>query len=127
MAIISVSIDEETLAEADRAVGKLGFGNRSEVFRKGVKSLISELRETEGIPENSNAVMVVIHEEAHEDEITRVKHSFDEIITTQTHTKLDEKHCLEVFVLKGEGKRIGGFARAISSNRRVKYSKLVRP
>jgi len=127
MAIISVSIDEETLAEADRAVGKLGFGNRSEVFRKGVTALLAEMRASEGLPDNANAVLIAIHREVHEDEVTHLKHRFERIITMQTHTKLDEEHCLEIFVLKGRGKTMGEFAGALASNKRIKYSKLVRP
>ncbi len=127
MAIVSVSIDEETLGEADKAVETLGFGNRSDVFRKGVKTLLAEMRTSEGLPANANAVLIAIHREAHEDEITRVKHMFEKIITMQTHTKLDDEHCLEIFVLKGDGKKVGQLAEAFASNKKIKYSKLVRP
>ncbi|MFH1470983.1 MAG: CopG family ribbon-helix-helix protein [Candidatus Micrarchaeota archaeon] len=127
MAIISVSIDEETLEEADSAVGKLGFGSRSDVFRKGVKTLLAEMKADENLPANANAVLIVIHREAHEDEVTRLKHTFEEIVTMQTHSKLDDEHCLEIFVLKGEGKRISKLAGTFASNKKIKYSKLVRP
>ncbi|MCX6777559.1 MAG: CopG family ribbon-helix-helix protein [Candidatus Micrarchaeota archaeon] len=127
MAIISVSIDAETLAEADAAVEALGLCSRSDVFRKGVKNFVSEMRRPESLPSSANAVLVVMHAEGHEDEVTDLKHDFEQVIIMQTHTKLDERHCLEIFVLKGNGKRIAAFANAISSNRHVKYSKLVLP
>ncbi len=127
MVIISVSIDEETLAEADRAVRKLGFGNRSDVFRKGVKTLVAEMTASEGLPANANAVLIAMHHEHYEGEVTSLKHKFEEIITMQTHTRLDDEHCLEIFVLKGDGGRIGEFASMFSSNKRIKYSKLVKP
>jgi len=127
MTIISVSIDPETLTEADEAVKALGLGSRSDVFRKGVKSFVSELKRAERIPENANGVLIAIHEESREDEITEIKHRFEDVITMQTHTKLDARHCLEIFVLKGDGKKIGALASALNSNRHVKYAKLVVP
>jgi len=127
MAIISVSIDSETLAEADKAVEALGLGSRSDIFRKGVKSFVSETRKPDSLPKSANAVLIVMHEEGHEDEVTRLKHDYEQVVTMQTHTKLDRRHCLEIFVLKGNGKKIAEFSNAISSNRKVKYSKLVLP
>ena len=127
MAIVSVSIDDETLGEADKAVEMLGFGNRSDVFRKGVKTLLAEMKTSEGLPANANAVLIAIHREDYEDEITRVKHRFEKIITMQTHTKLDDEHCLEIFVLKGDGKQVGELSVALASNKKIRYSKLVRP
>ena len=126
MVIVSVSIDGETLAEADKAVEKLGFGNRSDVFRKGVKTLLAEMKAGDDLPPSLNAVLIAIHREAYEDEITRLKHRFEGIITMQTHTKLDEEHCLEIFVLRGDGGKVGELAAALASNKKIKYSKLVR-
>lgn len=127
MPIVSVSIDEETLREADEAVERLGFGNRSDLFRKGVKNLVAELRQNSKLSKETNAVLIVMHEESREDEITSLKHSFESVITMQTHTKLDGNHCLELFVLKGDGGRIGKFAEAVHANKHMHYSKLFLP
>jgi CopG family nickel-responsive transcriptional regulator len=127
MPIVSISIDVETLREADEAVEKLGFGNRSDLFRKGVKNVVAELRQNSRLAKETNAVLIVMHEESREGEITSLKHSFESVITMQTHTKLDERHCLELFVLKGDGERIGKFAEAVYVNKHMRYSKLFLP
>jgi CopG family transcriptional regulator, nickel-responsive regulator len=127
MPIISVSIDEKTLSEADDAVERLGFGNRSDLFRKGVKTIVAEVHQSAKLPKEANAVLIVMHEEEYEGEITKLKHRFEDVVTMQTHTKLDAHHCLEVFVLKGSGERISKFSLEVNSNKRMRYSKLFVP
>ena len=125
MAIISISVDSETLREADDVAMALGLGSRSEVFRKGVKSFVSDVWRAGSVPKTADAVLVLMHYEEHEAELTKLKHAYEDIVRVQTHTNIDPRRCLEVFVLKGSGRKIAEFAKALSSSRRVKYSKLV--
>ena len=127
MAVISVSIDGETLKAADEAIRVAGFRNRSDLFRKGVKEVAAEVRRGAGLGKEASCVLVMVHEERHEAGITPLKHEFEDVIAMQTHSKLDEKNCLEIFVLKGNGKRIGEFANRARADKRMGYVKLVAP
>lgn len=127
MPIVSVSLDDGTLKAADDAAKLGGYGNRSAVFRKGILAVASEAKRNAGLPGRANAVLIAMHEEDFEDEVTELTHEFDEVISMRTHSKLDDRHCLEVFVLKGSGKAIQKLADALYANKRVKYAKLVVP
>ncbi|MEM4253052.1 MAG: ribbon-helix-helix domain-containing protein, partial [Candidatus Nitrosotenuis sp.] len=42
MAIVSISLNEEILAEIDKLQKGLGFSGRSEVIRAGIRTFVSE-------------------------------------------------------------------------------------
>jgi len=126
MAIISISVDDDTLKAADEAVEKMKMRNRSELFRRGVESVLSEVRQNDALPQNSDAVLIVMHDEDAEGEVTAIKHNYEKITVMQTHTHVGADKCLEVFVLKGDGKKMSAFSQELLSNRKIQYSKLVR-
>ncbi|MFA6329841.1 MAG: CopG family ribbon-helix-helix protein [Candidatus Micrarchaeia archaeon] len=126
MAIISISVDDSTLKEADEAVGKMGMRNRSELFRRGVESILSEARQNQALPANSDAVLIAVHDEDVEGEVTAIKHGYEKITVMQTHTHIGADKCLEVFVLKGDGRKMSEFSQELLANRKIKYSRLVR-
>jgi len=126
MAIISISVDDNTLNEADEAVERMGMRNRSELFRRGVESILSEARQNQALPANSDAVLIAVHEEDAEGEVTAIKHGYEKITVMQTHTHIGADKCLEIFVLKGDGRKMSEFSQALLSNRKIRYSRLVR-
>ncbi len=122
--IISISINEgdlETFANAER---RLGFANRSELLREGVKHLVAEQRDLEGLNGRVSAVGIVAHGQGGEGEIAEIKHEFEDVISTQVH---NNRHgtCLEVFVLEGSAVRVRAFTKALRQSRKVRYAKIV--
>jgi CopG family transcriptional regulator, nickel-responsive regulator len=126
MTIISISVDDATLAAADAAAEKMGMRNRSELFRRGVESILSEVRQNESLPSNADAVLIAMHDEDAEGEVTKIKHGYEKITVMQTHSHVGKDKCLEIFVLKGDGKKMAEFSQELLSNRRIRYSRLVR-
>lgn len=127
MPIISMSVDEKTLAEMGRLQERLGFSGRSEVMRAGVRKLASENREVEQLSGNIKSVLLMVHNESAEEKATEVKHSFEDIIATQVHTNLKSGKCLEIFVLDGGAARIREMVGSAQANRKVEYLKLIVP
>ena len=106
MEIISLSLDGETLSKIDEIQEKASFNGRSEMIRKAIEGLHQELIERENVKGDINAVIVVRHPHKHEHGISNISHSFDEVITTQLHNKLNNEKCLEVFHVKGDAEKI---------------------
>lgn len=127
MPIISMSMDEKTLADLDRLQMQLGFAGRSEAMRAGVKKLISENRDIDRLSGKIKSVLLMVHSTEAEQKATKVKHSFDDVISTQIHSHLKNGKCLELFVLDGEASRIKEMFREAQANRKVEYLKLVVP
>ena len=127
MPIISMSMDEKTLAEVDRLQESLGFSGRSEAMRAGVRKLISENREIGKLSGRVRSVLILVHSEAAEGKATQLKHSFEDVITTQVHSNLEKGKCLQIFVLDGQAERVKGLVRQAQADRKMDYVKLVVP
>lgn len=106
MEIISLSIDEETLAKIEDIHEKGSFNGRSELIRKAIENLHQEIARKNALEGRLNAVVVVRHPHKKESEIARISHSFDQVITTQLHSKLDSDKCLEIFHVDGPADQV---------------------
>lgn len=125
MAIISVSLSNKLLEEIDSVKDEVGFSGRSEVIRAGSRMLIEDHREKREIRGNINSVLILIHPQKSEDQVTEIKHDFEDIVDTQIHSHLPEKQCLELFILEGDAQRIIKLDQSLNQNVKFLHSKLV--
>ncbi|MFH1447464.1 MAG: CopG family ribbon-helix-helix protein [Candidatus Micrarchaeota archaeon] len=129
MVIVSISLNEELLEDLDKLQIALGMSGRSETIRAGVKMLVVDTKEKSELKGELNSILLVVHQKKAENTVTRIKHEFDDIITTQTHShlrSLSKKHkCLDIFVLEGDSTRVKKLFRAFQSSRKMDYLKLV--
>jgi CopG family transcriptional regulator, nickel-responsive regulator len=87
--------------------------------------LFEDSRKKDSLSGETSAIMVVTHDEANEAPITRVKHAFEEIVKTHIHNKISKNNCVELFLLEGDGKKIGSMAREFQKEDKLKSVKLV--
>ncbi|MFB6143832.1 MAG: CopG family ribbon-helix-helix protein [Candidatus Nanohaloarchaea archaeon] len=106
MEIISLSLDEETLDKIDEIQERASFTGRSELIRKAVENLHQEVQENQRLEGNLNAVIIARYPHRKEQEIAEIAHRFNEVITTQLHSKLDGDNCLEVFHTNGRAEDV---------------------
>ncbi len=106
MEIISLSLDEETLGKIDEIQEEASFTGRSELIRKAVENLHQEVQENQRLEGKLNAVIIARHPHMKEQEIAEIAHQFNEVITTQLHSKLDGENCLEVFHTNGRAEDV---------------------
>ncbi len=125
MPIVSISINDEMLDEVDKMMKELGFAGRSELVRAGIRSLISEERERQDLLGTLHALLLVIHNEESEQEVTKSKHTFDDLIGTHLHSKINNNKCLEIFLLSGEADKIKNMTKEFQINRKMDRVKLI--
>ena len=125
MAIVSISLKDEILAEIDKLQKELGFSGRSEVLRAGARMLIADSKEKENLEGWLNSILLLIHTQKVENIVTEIKHEFEDIISTQIHNHLREDKCLEIFVLEGDAARVKRLIRLFQTNRKIEYVKLI--
>ncbi len=129
MVIVSLSLDKELLFELDGLQDELGFSGRSETAREAIKMLVSDNKEKSKLSGRLNCVLLVIHQQKFENIISKIKHEFDDIITTQMHShlsSLSKRHrCLEIFVLEGEADKVKRLFRKFQTSGKMDYIKLV--
>jgi CopG family nickel-responsive transcriptional regulator len=125
MTIISISLNDELLKEMEKLQKELGFSGRSDVVRAGAKMLIADCKEKEQLEGSLNSVLLVIHPQNVEDTVTKIKHGFEDIISTQIHNHLRKDKCLEVFILEGDAARVKELVRMLQTSGKMDFVKLI--
>ena len=125
MAIVSVSLNEKILKEIDGLRESVGYAGRSEVIRSAVRRMVSEEREKEKLQGKIDGVILVLHDDAHTQEVSTVRHRHGGIIKTHVHSQLDSHKCLETFVVSGGSEEILEMEKSLKASRKLELVKLI--
>lgn len=125
MTIVSVSLNEDILIEIDKLQKSLGFSGRSEIVRAGIRNLLAEEKDRQNLSGHLFAVLLAIHDEKSDDQVTEMGHGYDKLITTHIHNKIDGDRCLEIFMLKGDAEEIKDMTKKFKSNKKMDHVKLI--
>jgi len=116
MAIVSMSLDSQTLRRLEEVVKRRGYPSRSEAFREALRDFIDE---AEWQKESGTSMLILsalVDKESTKTDLGLIQHRFEEI-RTMLHTEIDAVNCLEIFVAEGPSGRLKEFVQAL---RRVK-------
>lgn len=125
LTIVSVSLNDDILHEVDKLQKTLGFSGRSEIVRAGIRNLLAEERDRQNLTGNLYAILMVIHDEKSDDQVSEMRHDYDKLIGTHIHNKIDGDRCLEIFMLKGEAEDIRDMTKKFQSNKKMDHVKLM--
>lgn len=125
MPIISISLNENIIQELDKLQKFLGFSGRSEIIRASVRNLLLEEKKIDELSGVLHSVLLVIHDEKSDRDISEIRHGFDKIINTHIHNKIDKDRCLEIFVLYGDAREIKNITKKFQGNRKMDQVRLV--
>ena len=125
MPIVSISLTEEILKEIDSLQKNLGFSGRSDAIRAGIRSFVSEEKQKENLSGNVNAILLVVHNDEYDNQVNGINHSYEDLITTHLHSKIEGDKCMELFMLKGEADSVSSITKDFQINKRMDTVKLV--
>tara|TARA_B100000678_G_scaffold171796_1_gene143355 strand:+ start:228 stop:635 length:408 start_codon:yes stop_codon:yes gene_type:complete len=125
MPIVSISLNDEILKQIDALQKNLGFSGRSDAIRAGIRSFVSEEKQKEDLSGNVNAILLVIHNDEYDNQVTEVKHSYEDLITMHLHSKIEGDKCMELFILKGESSPVAEITKKFQINKKMDTVKLV--
>jgi CopG family nickel-responsive transcriptional regulator len=124
LTIVSVSLNEDIIESMDK-LKSLGFAGRSDIIRAGIRNLLSDERMKEDLDGEINSLLLAVHDEDSDDQVSSIRHDFDKIIIVHLHNKIDKDRCLEIFSLKGDAKDIKAISRKLQINKKMHFVKLV--
>ncbi|MBI4210110.1 MAG: CopG family ribbon-helix-helix protein [Candidatus Diapherotrites archaeon] len=127
MPIVSVSLDDETLSEADLLQAQLGIKGRSELVRSAIRMMVSDRKDKSLMKGDIDSVMLIIHADRHTPEFSAVRHRHGGIVKMQLHSHLKNHKCLEILVLSGDSGKIKGIYEELQASRKIDYVKLIVP
>ena len=117
MEVISLSIDDETLGKIEEIQDNSSFNGRSELIRKAIENLHQEISDRDDLEGELNAVIIARHSHSKEQKIAEISHRFDDVLTTQLHSKLNNDKCLEVFHTDGTAERVINFYKELEGSK----------
>ncbi|MEO9362357.1 MAG: CopG family ribbon-helix-helix protein [Nitrososphaera sp.] len=121
--MVSFSFNDSILDEVDRLQESLGFSSRSEVVRAGIQNIINEKRQDKA--GQMHPLLLITHHERFDEEITKMRHQYEELVTTHLHNKIDNERCLEFFVLNGDAAKVKKMCKRFAASKAMRNVKLV--
>ena len=125
---VTITLDDDLMADLDRIIAARGYQNRSEAIRDLARSGLEQAAVEVAGTRNCVAALVYVYDhEARElpKRLTREFHHHHDLSQATLHVHLDEESCLEVTVLKGRGAEVQSFANQVIAERGVRHGHVV--
>jgi CopG family nickel-responsive transcriptional regulator len=126
---VTVTLDDDLMAELDAIITARGYQNRSEAIRDLARA---GMREAAGdLHHNRDCVAALVYTYDHaarqlSKRLTSAYHQHHEMSLASLHVHLDHDTCLEVTVLKGKTGDVQRFGEHVIAERGVRHGKIVR-
>jgi CopG family transcriptional regulator, nickel-responsive regulator len=121
---IGISLPQNLLAKFDEIILQRGYSSRSEGVRDSIRNYIVHFEWMSDVEGNRVGVITIVYSHAQrnlESNLTDIQHEFSGIIQSSMHVHLDQDNCLEVIVLRGEGKDVKTAAERMMAMKGVKH------
>lgn len=115
MAVVSISLPDALLAEADRVLAERGFSGRSELMRASLRDFVAQHRASRQ-PGRRSATLTLVYPEGRERHFSSLRHTHGHVVRTMIHGHAGDS-CMELYVLEGQGAEIEAFADALRGAR----------
>jgi len=125
MPIVSISLNDEIVAELDKMQKALGFSGRSEIVRAGIRTLLAEEKDRQNLSGSLYAILIAVHDEKSDDQVVQMEHDYDKLIGTHIHNKIDGDRCMEIFLLRGDASEIKNMTKKFQTNKKMDHVKLI--
>jgi CopG family nickel-responsive transcriptional regulator len=125
---VTITLDDDLVAEIDRFMGARPYANRSEAIRDLARAGLE--RAATEVAGNGRCVAALVYVYDHEarelpKRLARDFHDHHELSQATLHVHLDHDSCLEVTVLKGDGAEVQRFADQVIAERGVRHGHVV--
>lgn len=112
MAVVSISLPEPLLDQADRCIQARGFTGRSELLRAALRDFLTAEEARGGRTGLTSATVTLLYPHGAERRIGELRHDFTDVVQSMMHGHA-EGACVELFLCKGQAERIGAFTSAL--------------
>src|SRR4030088_1946126 len=125
---ITITIEDDLLAEIDAAAKDRGYQNRSEIIRDLAHAGLQQGAQDAMPSGQCIAALVYVYDHAARDLSKRLVQNFHghhDLSLATLHVHLDDDSCMEVTALKGAASEVRHFADHIIAERGVRYRRAV--
>lgn len=125
---VTVTLDEDLVAELDRFIESRGYQNRSEAVRDLARSGLRQAAEAAGEGEDAVGALVYLYDHEARNmskRLTEAHHLHHDMSVCTLHMHLDHDQCLEVALLRGPTRSLRHFSEHLIAERGVRHGRLV--
>jgi CopG family nickel-responsive transcriptional regulator len=126
---VTITLDDDLMAELDRMIAQHGYQNRSEAIRDfaraGMQQAAQDAGQTGG---DCVAALVYVYDHAARDLSSRLVNNFHDhhdLSLATLHVHLDNDNCMEITALKGKASDVQHLAEHVIAERGVRYGRVV--
>jgi CopG family transcriptional regulator, nickel-responsive regulator len=123
---VTISLEEELLADFDRYMARKGYQNRSEAIRDLVRDRLETERGEDPAGYSVGSVSYVYnhHQRDLAQRLTNAQHGHHDFVLSALHVHLDHENCLEVTLLRGPTAELRRFAESLIAETGVRHGHL---
>jgi CopG family nickel-responsive transcriptional regulator len=125
---VTVTLDDELMADLDRLIASRGYQNRSEAIRDLARAGLAQMSEPASEPSHCVGALVYVYDHAQRDlarRLTDNAHHHHDIALATLHVHLDNDLCMEMTALRGTTSDVQHFADHVIAERGVRYGRVV--
>jgi len=125
---LTITIDDDLLAEVDGFMARRGYDNRSEAFRDLLRSGLETAEDEASDSRHCIATLSYVYDHAARElpkRLTQEAHDHSDLAQATLHVHVDHDSCLEVTVLKGVSSDVKAFADRVIAERGVRHGHVV--
>src|SRR5947207_3365555 len=125
---VTITLDDDLMADLDRIIAARGYQNRSEAIRDLARSGLEQAAVEVAGSRNCVATLVYVYDHHARElpkRLTQGFHDHHDLSQATLHVHLDHESCLEVTVLKGRGSEVQSFANHVIAERGVRHGHVV--
>lgn len=124
MAIVSVSLPDALLEDADVFLAERGYSGRSEVVRAALRDFVARERGRAPGPGVRGATITLVYPDGYERKIADIRHDYSDVVKSMMHGH-SKDNCVEIFMLEGQARRIQQFSDALRASKETRLVELV--
>jgi CopG family nickel-responsive transcriptional regulator len=124
---ITITLDDELLAQFDDYMQRKGYANRSEAIRDVVRDRLEGERLDSGAASHCIGCLTYVfnhHERELSRRLTQAQHDHHDLSLSTLHVHLDHDTCMEAMILRGPTDAVRAFSNAVVSQRGVRHGNL---
>ena len=125
---VTITLDDDLMAELDALIASRGYQNRSEAIRDLARAGMQQTAVGASPDQHCVGALVYVYDHGMRELSKRLTHAFHDhhdIAISTLHVHLDHDSCMEVAVLKGAVGAVTKFADGVIAERGVKHGRLV--
>jgi CopG family transcriptional regulator, nickel-responsive regulator len=124
---VTITLDDDLMADLDRIIEVRGYQNRSEAIRDLARAGLQQAKQDAGEGRDCVAALVYVYDHSERDLSRRLVQTFHEhhdLAHATLHVHLDHESCMEVVILKGKTREVQHCADHVIAERGVRYGRL---